>query len=572
MTAGDMQQKNAGTESTTDLDVAIVGAGYAGLYTLHHLRKLGFKCRLYDTAGGVGGTWYWNRYPGARVDIESMEYSYSFSEEMQQEWHWTERYAAQPELLRYLNYVAERFDLFKDIQLNRRVDSAAYDEAGNYWQVGLSTGEQVKTRFLIMATGILAAPKQPDFKNLDKYKGKTYQTSQWPHEGVDFTGKRVGIIGTGSSAVQSIPLIAQQAGNLTVFQRSANFCVPSCNKPMDEEFERWVKDNYTEIRERELRTIVGCTLVNKEMVMISSKSALEVTPEEREAAYEKCWNAANFSFYSVFNDVLTNPKANETVAEFVRAKIRQRVKDPAVAELLTPKDHPIMTKRLCAETGYFETYNRDNVKLVDIKSAPIEEFTETGLRVGGKDYEFDAVIFATGFDAMTGSMTRVDFRGRGNRSLRQEWAEAGPRTVAGVMSEGYPNMFMINGPTSPGAFFQPVLLGEWQARFIGRLIERMDRNGQVAIEPTVEAENEWIEHSRQVADATLFPLAKSWYMGDNVSGKPRVIQSYLGGFQQYRLRLERAEDTRYEGYRFIPRAADGARDRAGAPIREAATA
>jgi cyclohexanone monooxygenase len=535
----------------TDFDIVVVGAGYAGLYALHHFRRMGYRTRAFDKASGVGGTWYWNRYPGARVDIESMEYSYSFSEEIQQTWRWSERYASQPELLRYLNWVAEKLDLFPDIEFNTAIESAEFDERANCWNVRTDTGKAFTAKFVVMATGILSATKDPQFKNVELFRGETYLTSKWPKEGVDFTGKRVGIIGTGSSAIQAIPEIAKQAAHLTVFQRSANFAVPSCNKPMDEEFERWVKENYTEIRERELRTHVGCAIVGNELRATPTKSALEVSEEQRLAAFEKCWNAANFSFYTVFTDVLTNAKANELVADFVRERIKRRVNDPAVAELLTPKDHPIMTRRLCAETGYYETFNRDNVKLVDISKAEIDEFTATGLRVGDDHYEFDVVIFATGFDAMTGAMTRVDFRGRNGRSLRDEWAEQGPRTYAGMMSEGYPNLFMINGPTSPGAFFQPVLLGEWQARWIGRLINRMKTDGQQAVEPLPEAESEWISHSAEVADQTLFPLAKSWYMGDNVPGKPRVILSYLGGFAPYRARLEACEDNAYEGFKVI---------------------
>ncbi len=535
--------------SAADFDVVVVGAGYAGLYALYHYRKLGYRTRLYDKAGGVGGTWYWNRYPGARVDIESMEYSYSFSEEIQQTWQWSERYASQPELMRYLNWVADKLDLFPDMQFDTELKAASFDEAGNLWRLDLGTGEKVSTRFLVMATGILSAAKDPDFKNRDRFKGRILFTSSWPHEPVSFKDKRVAVIGTGSSGVQSIPEIAKQAGHLTVFQRSANFAVPSCNKPMDPTFERWVKDNYLEIRERELRTHVGCALVGDEIRATPTKATFEVSEEDRLEAFERCWNAANFSFYTVFTDVLTDKRANDAVGDFIRARIRARVKDPKIADLLTPHDHPVLTRRLCAESGYYETYNRDNVLLVDISQTPIEEFTEKGLKVGGKEYEFDIVVCATGFDAMTGAMMRVDFRGRNGRRMNQEWAEKGPRTHSGMMSEGYPNLFMLNGPSSPAAFFQPVLLGEWQARWTGRLMQRMDKGGWAAVEPTVEAENHWIQHNIEVADRTLFPLAKSWYMGDNVPGKPRVILSYLGGFTPYRAALEASEDNKYEGFK-----------------------
>ncbi len=549
MTASSQNKSVSSAAPTTELDVVVIGAGYAGLYALHYYRQLGYKTRLYDKAGGVGGTWYWNRYPGARVDIESLEYSYSFSEDIQQNWKWSERYASQPELMRYLNWVADRLELRPDIQLDSELKTARYDESTDHWHVGFSTGETVVTRFLVLATGILSAAKDPAFKNRERFKGQVLFTSSWPHEPVSFKGKRVAVIGTGSSGIQSIPEIAKQADHLTVFQRSANFAVPSCNRPMEPEFERWVKDNYLEIRERELRTHVGCAIVGNEIRANPTKATFEVSEAERLEGFERCWNAANFSYYTVFTDVLTDKKANDALGDFIRERIRAQVKDPKVAELLTPHDHPVLTRRLCAENGYYQTYNRDNVLLVDISKSGIEEFTEKGLKAGGKEYEFDIIVCATGFDAMTGSIMRMDIHGRNDRVMAKEWSEKGARTRAGMMSEGYPNLFMLNGPTSPAAFFQPVLLGEWQVRWFGRLMKRMDQQGFAAVEPTIEAENEWIQHNIDVADKTLFPLAKSWYMGDNVPGKPRVILSYLGGFSLYRATLEAAEDNKYTGFK-----------------------
>lgn len=546
MTIGaDLSTRTSYNTDTADWDVVIVGTGYAGLYALYHFRKCGFRVRAFDKAGGVGGTWYWNRYPGARVDIESMEYSYSFSESLQQEWSWSERYASQPELLRYLNHTAEKFDLLRDITLGVEIKAAKYDDERKIWIVTTDDERVVTCRYLIMATGILAAPRNVEFPGQETFGGDIYYTSSWPHKEVDFTGKRVAVIGTGSSGIQAIPVIAQTAGHLTVFQRSPNFAVPSCNKPMDPEFENWVKRNYAEIRERELRSTVGCAIVGNSLRGAPTKSGREATPEERRAAYEKCWNSANFSFYGVFNDVFVDKEVNDSVADFIRDRIRDRVNDPAIAELLTPRDYPVMTRRLCAETDYFETYNRDNVSLIDISDGTIDHFTPEGLVANGEPHDFDIVIFATGFDAMTGSMTRIDFRGRDGRSLRGEWEANGPRTYAGIMANGFPNLFMINGPTSPGAFFQPVLLGEWQSRWIARLLEHMEDRKLADVEPARAAEDEWIAHSLELASQTLFPQARSWYMGDNVPGKPRVLLSYIGGFPNYRARLEESESHDY---------------------------
>jgi cation diffusion facilitator CzcD-associated flavoprotein CzcO len=550
MTFDNLQQQSmeSGAEPVCDFDVVIVGAGFAGLYALHHLRnERGFSVQVYDTAGGVGGTWYWNRYPGARVDIESVEYSYSFSYELQQEWEWSERYPSQAEVLRYLNHVADRFDLRRDIQLNTRVNSAIFDEATNQWMIWTDHGERVTARFCIMATGFVSAPNKPDFKGLETFKGKQYHTAKWPHEGVDFSGQRVGVIGTGSSAVQSIPFIAKEAAHLTVFQRTPGYIVPLRNCPMPPEYMKSVKENYGKWRRIERTAFGGYVALNFEPGAPNRKSALEVTPEERLADYENRYQSGGLSFYNTYPDVFTNKEANDTLVEFIQAKMRERVSNPDVAEMLVPKDYPVLMKRLVADNGYLETFNRDNVTLVDVKKSPIEEITPNGVVVQGREYELDSIVFATGFDAVTGAMTRIDIRGRDGKSLNEHWAN-GPRNYLGFMVAGFPNLFMLDGPGSPGAFYQPVLLNEYQARWVGSCLESMASRGLTCIEPTAEAENEWVTHSAEMANLTLLPKADSWYMGANIEGKARVSLMYIGGFSNYSRQCDAAAVNGYEGF------------------------
>jgi cation diffusion facilitator CzcD-associated flavoprotein CzcO len=541
------QQTKAGAQRLIEIDVVVVGAGFAGLYALHHMRELGFSARAYEAGGGVGGTWYWNRYPGARVDIESIEYSYSFSEELQQEWSWSERYAAQPELLRYLNHVADRFDLRRDLQLNTRVNSAVFDENTNRWLIETSQGDRLSAQFCIMATGLLSASNKPNIKGLDTFRGKQYHTSQWPHEGVDFTGQRVGVVGTGSSGVQSIPVIAQQAQHLFVFQRTPNFSIPLRNCPMPPDYEQAVKRNYKEWRAKEMESFGGYIALDFKLGVPQTKSALAVTPEERLADYELRWKSGGISYYTSFPDLLVNPEANATLAAFVRAKIHAKVNDPKLAERLIPQGYPIMTKRLCADTGYYETYNRENVTLVDIKNTPIDEVTPTGVRVDDREYALDSLVFATGFDAVTGALNKIDIRGRGGRQLKEQWAH-GPRTYLGLMSAGFPNLFMVDGPGSPGAFFQPILLSEYQVQWIGSCLTYLRAHNSGSIESTEQAEAEWTRHGVEVADQTLFNLSDNWYMGANIPGKPRVMLMYIGGFQEYSRRLKEATTTRYRDF------------------------
>jgi cation diffusion facilitator CzcD-associated flavoprotein CzcO len=532
---------NTSSGPAESYDAIIVGAGFGGLAMLNRLRGQGLSVRVLEAGDGVGGTWYWNRYPGARCDVESMEYSYQFDEALQQEWEWPERYAPQPVILKYLNHVADRFDMRKDIQFNTRVKSAVFDEAANRWTVTTESGARMTAKYCVMATGCLSAPNTPDFKGSDSFKGEIYHTGKWPHEGVDFTGKRVGIIGTGSSAIQSIPIIAEQAAHLTVFQRTPNYSVPAANRPIDQEMVREIKADYAGFRARE----------NKEQIAFGSRfqssnvSILELPPEERNKVYEKYWQIGGLLFLYASTDMLINKEANETAAEFIRGKIRSIVKDPATAELLCP-DTVVGCKRLCADSGYFETYNRPNVKLVDVKSAPIEALTPNGLRTGNAEYELDCIVFATGFDAMTGSLLRMDIRGRKGLSLQQKWSE-GPRTYLGLTVVGFPNMFIISGPGSPSVLTNMVPSIEQHVNWISDTIRDLRERQLSCIEPVAGAENAWVEHVNEVGAGTLFPTCNSWYLGANIPGKPRVFMPYLG-FPAYVDKCNQVRAAGYEGF------------------------
>ncbi|MGG3468552.1 NAD(P)/FAD-dependent oxidoreductase [Neobacillus pocheonensis] len=548
MTLNHSHEQLKNNAQNPDFDVVVVGAGFAGLYALHHFRnERGFSVRVYDAAGGVGGTWYWNRYPGARVDIESVEYSYSFSYELQQEWEWTERYPSQAEVLRYLNHVADRFDLNKDIQLNTRVNSTIFDEETNQWVIQTDRGDQVRARYCIMATGFVSAPNKPNFKGLETFKGKQYHTAKWPQEGVDFTGQKVGVIGTGSSGVQSIPFIAKQAAQLVVFQRTPGYIVPLRNCPMTPEYRKSVKGNYGKWRRTERKAFGGYIALDFSPAEPNKKLALEVSPEERRADFERRYQSGGLSYYNTFPDIFTTKEANDTLIEFFQEKMRERINDPAVAEKLIPKSYPILMKRLVADNGYLETFNRDNVALVDVKETPIEEITPNGVVVDGKEYEFDSLVFATGFDAVTGAMTRIDIRGRNGKSLNDHWVN-GPRNYLGLMVAEFPNLFMLDGPGSPGAFYQPILLSEYQVKWLGDCFEHMEQKNLTCIEPTIEAESEWVEHSAEMANRTLLPKADSWYMGANIEGKPRVSLMYIGGFPNYSRQCNTSAVLGYKGF------------------------
>jgi len=524
-------------------DVVIVGAGFSGMYMLYRLRQQGLKTRVFDRATGVGGTRYWNRYPGARSEIESMQYSYSFSPELQQEWNWPEKFSAQPEILEYANHVADRFDLRRDIEFETSVLSAHFDETTKRWQIKTDRGETLSPRYCIMATGCLSSARIPDFPGLKDYQGDIYHTGHWPHEEINFSGKRVAVIGTGSSAIQAIPVIAEQAAQLTVFQRTPNYSIPSRNGPMTDDYAQYWKQDYPAHR-ADARMTKNGILANP-----NEQSAMEVDANTRLKIYEDRWKDGGTRFMAAFSDLATNAESNDTAAEFVRGKIREIVKNPDTAELLAAKDYPIGTKRICVDTRYFETYNQEHVKLIDVRDAPVEHLTSDGLHQGGQDYTFDAIVFATGFDAMTGTLDRIDIRGRDGRQLKQEW-EAGPKTYLGMMSAGFPNMFMVTGPQSPSVLSNMIVSIEQHVDRMADCIAHMESAGHATIDAERDAQDAWIEHSSEVAYSTLYPKAASWYMGANIPGKPRVFLPYIGGVGRYREKCTEIAAAGYQGFRF----------------------
>ena len=519
-------------------DVIIIGAGVTGLYALYRLRQLGFTARSFEDGAGVGGTWYWNRYPGARFDSESYTYGYSFSDELLQEWDWKELYSGQPENERYLNYVADKFDLRRDIQLNARVVSAVFNESENRWLITTHDGRQAKGQFLMTAVGVLSAHYVPEFEGLDTFKGEWCHPARWPKEGMDLAGKRVGVVGTGATAVQLITEIAKEVGHLTVFQRTANFCAPLRNREIDDEMQREIKANYREIFKRCMET------PGSFMHLFDTRSALEVSPEERIEQYERLWAEPGFKkWLSNFYDVMMPGEANEDYAEFVRNKIRERVHDPEVAEMLVPKDHMFGSKRLPCESGYYEVYNQDNVLLVDVRKAPIERITPTGLKTTDAEYEFDVIIFATGYDAVTGSLTRIDIRGEGGLSLKEKFA-GGPRTYMGIQSVGFPNLFTINA-ASVGNF---VRAAEPLVEWVTDCISYVRDNGYTRIVPTLEAEEEWVRHVNEEGAKILRSKADSWFVGANIPGKARALLTAPDSAPAMRAKRAEVEANGYEGF------------------------
>jgi cyclohexanone monooxygenase len=523
-------------------DAVVVGAGFAGMYMLHRLRGIGLSVRVYEQGSGVGGTWYWNRYPGARCDVESMQYSYSFSDELQQEWDWSERYAPQPEILRYANHVADRFNLRSEIQFNTRVDQAVFDESANTWSVATSDGKTVTAKFVVLATGCLSNARVPDIKGLDRFKGQVYHTGHWPHERIDFTGLRVGVIGTGSSGIQAVPVIAEQAKHLTVFQRTPNYSIPARNATLTEQERQKFRQNYQEIRR-----FAREEAKNGIYTDLPDRGALDDGNNERRARYEARWQHGGLTFMSVYNNLALDQAANDTAADFVREKIAEIVKDPATAKLLQPITYPIGTKRICIDTDYFETFNRPNVTLVDLKSDPIEEILPNAVRAGAKDYEVDALVLATGFDAMTGSVAKIDISGRHGERLNQKWAE-GPKTYLGLMSAGFPNLFIITGPGSPSVLSNMIVSIEQHVDWIADCIAYMRDRGFEAMEANKDAEDKWVAHVNEVAYTTLYPQANSWYMGANIPGKPRIFMPYIGGVGPYRQICNDIAAKGYEGF------------------------
>ena len=537
--------------ATRDFDVVIIGAGFSGLYALHKLRGEGLHCRVYEAGDGVGGVWYWNRYPGARVDVESLEYSYTFSADMEQEWKWSEAYSSQPELEAYANHVADRFDLKRDIQLETRVTAMTWDEERDRWTVETDRGERVSARYMVMATGCLSVPKDIDLPGIETFKGEVYRTSLWPKEGVDFTGKTVGEVGTGSSGIQSIPVIAEQCRHLTVFQRTAAYSMPSHNTPTDPARAKAWFDNRDDLHRQQRESAFGLV-----MTALPEDAALDVDDEQRRQRYEESWQRGGLGIVGTFKDLMTDKQANDTLCEFVREKIRGKVKNPETVKKLLPYDYPIFTKRPCVDSGYFEAFNRDNVTLVDLREEPIETVTATGIRAGGKDYDFDILVLAIGFDAMTGAYDRIDIRGRAGQRLKDAW-KAGPTNYLGLMARGFPNMFMITGPGSPSVLGNQMGAIEHNAGWFANAIAHLSERQLGAIEPDETAQKEWMAEVQRAASETLYPETKSWYNGDNVAGKPRTFPIYLGGWKKYLDLCNEAAEKGYEGFRLNSRAKDG---------------
>ena len=533
-------EKNPDVRS--DFDVVVVGAGFAGLYMLHRLRGLGFSTVVLEAADGVGGTWYWNRYPGARCDIMSIDYSYSFDPELEREWHWSEKYATQPEILAYANHVADKYGLRRDIRFATRVERATWDAVARRWHVITSAGDEITCRFYVMATGCLSLPKSIDIEGADRFGGEIYYTHHWPHEGVDFTGKRVAVIGSGSSGIQSIPIIAKQAAQMTVFQRTPNFSRPALNGPAPQAKLDAFRADRDAYRQAARLSQVG---VPAPVTMVG---ALQVSEQQRRAVYEAAWNSGDL-LPTTFADMATSAEANETFCEFLREKIRSIVKDPATAEALCPTGYYYGTKRPCLDTGYFETFNLPHVRLVDLRKTPITAITGKGIQTTVESMEFDAIVFATGFDAMTGAIVAVDINGRDGLSLKQKWAE-GPRTYLGLTTVGFPNCFLITGPGSPSVLSNMMVSIEQHVDWVSDTLDHMRRAGLETIEPTGTAEAGWVQHVNDCADITLFPQANSWYMGANVPGKPRVFLPYVGGVDRYRRACDEVVEQGYLGFRF----------------------
>ena len=529
-----MTQRTAGTPA----DIVIVGAGFAGLYMLHKARQLGLRARLFEAGDDVGGTWFWNRYPGARCDTESLVYSYSFSEELQQEWQWTERYAAQPEIQRYLHHVADRFALWPDIELETRVTAAHWDDDAARWTVTTDRGEQVVAQWCVMATGCLSTWQKPELPG--SFSGPTFHTGIWPQEGVDFTGKRVAVIGTGSSGIQLIPNLAQQAAHVTVFQRTPNYSVPARNRPLDAEHETEIKQRYAAFREEARRSAFGVPFPDNPAL------AATASAEELRASYEERWERGGVGFLVSFADLLVDAKANETAGDFIRSKIREIVEDPATAEKLLPGGHYVGAKRLPIDIGYFEAFNRDNVSLVDLRESGIAELTPGGLRQeNGAEHLFDALVYATGFDAMTGALLAIDIQGRDGLALRDAWAD-GPRAYLGLAIAGFPNLFAITAPGSPSVLSNMVVSIEQHVEWIADTLADLRSRGVERLEANVDAQERWVDHVLAVGDSTLFPKSDSWYTGSNIPGKKRIFMPYVGGVGSYR---QECDDVRAAGYK-----------------------
>ena len=525
------------------LDAIVVGAGFSGLYQLLLLRdKLGLSVKVLDTAQGVGGTWYWNRYPGARCDSESHSYAYYFSKELLNEWEWSERYPQQPEILRYLNHVADRFNLRHDIVLGTKVQSAHYSDSDKRWHITTDQGQTYIAKYFITAVGCLSSANIPSIAGLEAFEGQWFHTGEWPHEGVDFTGKKVGVVGTGSTGIQAIPVIAEQAKHLTVFQRTANYSIPARNVPLDESFKRYAKENADHFRE------MMTSNTNAHPFRISERLVHDVSDEERNQIYEEAWLKGGLQFRATFKDLLQNPDSNRTAADFIRNKIRQTVTDPVKSEQLSDIDHPFAAKRPPIDSGYFETFNSDHVDLVNLRETPIECITPLGIKTSTTEFNLDIIVFATGFDAMTGSLLKMDIQGRNGVTLQKTW-QAGPLNYLGLQVPGFPNMFTITGPGSPSVLCNMPPAIEHHVEWITNCIEHLQKNKIDSIEASQQASESWVATVNAAANETLLPQAKhSWYLGANVPGKPRVFMPYPGGFLRYRTTCEEVVNKGYAGF------------------------
>jgi cyclohexanone monooxygenase len=526
---------------TEHVDAVIVGAGFAGLFLIHRLRGLGLSVQAFETGDGVGGTWFWNRYPGARCDVESMQYSFSFSPELQQDWDWSQRYAAQPEICAYLNHVADRFDLRRNISLETTVTAAVFDEVSERWSVETDRGNRLSARFLVMATGCLSAARMPEFVGMEDFTGRIFHTGRWPKDDVSFAGRRVAVIGTGSSGIQVIPQIAAQADHLTVLQRTANFSIPAWNRTLSFEDQAQFKKEYDVYRARARETRSGI------LYEYARQGTFEVNETSRHAEYERRWRTGGANFTHCFNDVFVDESANALASEFVRSKIREIVQDPEIAEKLSPRDHAIGTKRVCVDTDYYATFNSDSVSLLDICKDPMERFTANGIKTKEAEFEFDDIVLATGFDAVTGAILRIDINGVDGRSIGDAWAE-GPRSYLGLMVAGFPNLFTVTGPGSPSILTNVVMAIEQHVEWIAGCITEMRSNDQTRIDADPDAQEQWVAHVREIAEATLFTRTASWYMGANIPGKPRVFLPYVGGFQNYSRICDEVVKDNYRGF------------------------
>lgn len=536
-----MQDNTNNMKGTSDrqiqvFDVVVVGAGFAGLYMVHSLQEAGFSVQGIEAGGDVGGTWYWNRYPGARCDIPSLYYSYTWSDDLREEWHWKEKYGSQGEILEYLNFVANRFDLRRHYLFDRRVKLARFDDEGGFWVVETEEGERIQANFCIMATGCLSVPREPDIKGAENFQGETYHTGRWPHENVYFKGKRVALIGTGSSGIQALPIIAEQASEVCVFQRTPNYSLPSHNAPLTKAEIESFKSDFPAYK---------AMLDRGELTGYKHTPDVKFSEQKLKKMNERLWSGGGFLELSTIPNIVYDIDINNSIAEFVRGKISETVDDPETAEKLTPRDHPIAAKRPCIDTNYYQSFNRDNVSLIDIRETPIQEITAEGVRTSEALYDMDMIVFATGFDAITGAMLNIDIRGRNGRALKDEWNE-GPKTYLGLSIAGFPNLFTIHGPGSPSVISNMITSGEQHVEWIMDCLTHLRDNGIQRIEVKTEAQENWVEHVNQSADNTLLPRANSWYLGANIPGKPRVFMPYVG--ENYRKYCDAEIENHYKGF------------------------